>query len=448
MRHDPGAVKTAALVEPVPPIPATEPPQVPLVVDPLAMSERLHERVRTFAQLVARPPLVLPDSADRFDDLALDIARFQLSQCPGFARLVQQERAPGGAPGGVLGADWRTADDIPAVPVDAFRLTRVAPHPEELDSFVFQTSGTTSKDAGRHPVRDISTYRALALTLARMTLFSQTPRGIVVALAEDPGPNPSSSLTMMMRLFMAEFDGQALSRDPRGAALDLHDPSRWLVDQGIVCIDRLARVCRLARDRSAPLTILATSFAVAAALEALDGEAPRTPPQTRLMITGGFKGRKFELDAGQLRAEAARVLRMPREHILGEYGMTELTSQLYEAPLRPPAGARAALRPAWYPETGEENLYFPPPWLQVRAVDATTGLRVPQGEVGVARFVDLGNVDSAVAILTQDEIIEESSGVRLLGRRRGAPPRGCSLPFEGMVVRGASTAGANGRSPQ
>src|SRR5690606_30820269 len=172
----------------------------------------------TFAQLVARPPLVLPDSADRFDDLALDIARFQLSQCPGFARLVQQERAPGGAPGGVLGADWRTADDIPAVPVDAFRLTRVAPHPEELDSFVFQTSGTTSKDAGRHPVRDISTYRALALTLARMTLFSQTPRGIVVALAEDPGPNPSSSLTMMMRLFMAEFDGQALSRDPRGAA--------------------------------------------------------------------------------------------------------------------------------------------------------------------------------------------------------------------------------------
>jgi hypothetical protein len=59
--------------------------------------------------------------------------------------------------------------------------------------------------------------------------------------------------------------------------------------------------------------------------------------------------------------------------------------------------------------------------------------RLPDGEVGVARFVDLGNVDSAVAIVTDDLIRRVKSGVQLLGRRPSSTPRGCSLALESLV---------------
>jgi hypothetical protein len=61
--------------------------------------------------------------------------------------------------------------------------------------------------------------------------------------------------------------------------------------------------------------------------------------------------------------------------------------------------------------------------------------------VGLARFVDLGNVDSAVAVLTEDLVRVHRDGVELLGRRRGAAPRGCSLAFESLVA-GAPGGGA------
>jgi hypothetical protein len=72
-------------------------------------------------------------------------------------------------------------------------------------------------------------------------------------------------------------------------------------------------------------------------------------------------------------------------------------------------------------------------------VDAESLVAVPDGESGIARFVDLGNVDSAVAIVTQDLIRRRGGGIELLGRRPGAPLRGCSLAIEEMVLGAGSS---------
>jgi hypothetical protein len=106
--------------------------------------------------------------------------------------------------------------------------------------------------------------------------------------------------------------------------------------------------------------------------------------------------------------------------------MTELTSQLYEATIR--ESALAARHPAAPP-----GVYFEPPWLRVTPVDPTTLLPVPEGEAGLARFIDLGNVDSAVSVVTQDLVRRVSGGIQLLGRQPGAPPRGCSLAIEALL---------------
>jgi hypothetical protein len=106
--------------------------------------------------------------------------------------------------------------------------------------------------------------------------------------------------------------------------------------------------------------------------------------------------------------------------------MTELTSQLYEGTLR-----ESALF-ARHPQA-EPGVYFEPAWLRVTPVDPVTLLPVPEGEVGLARFIDLGNVDSAVCVVNQDLIRRAGGGIQLLGRQPGAPPRGCSLAVEELL---------------
>src|SRR5690606_6552082 len=107
--------------------------------------------------------------------------------------------------------------------------------------------------------------------------------------------------------------------------------------------------------------------------------------------------------------------------VVGEYGMTELSSQLYE---RPPSAD----------QTLAQGLYYEPPWLKVVVCDPVSLRPLPDGETGVACFVDLGNVDSTVVVLTQDCVRREAGGVRLLGRLQGAPLRGCSLGIEALFV--------------
>jgi hypothetical protein len=79
------------------------------------------------------------------------------------------------------------------------------------------------------------------------------------------------------------------------------------------------------------------------------------------------------------------------------------------------------------------GIYFEPRWLRVAPVDPITLLPVAEGEVGLARFIDLGNVDSAVSVVTQDLVRRAQGGIQLLGRQAGAPPRGCSLAIEALL---------------
>jgi hypothetical protein len=132
------------------------------------------------------------------------------------------------------------------------------------------------------------------------------------------------------------------------------------------------------------------------------------------MVTGGFKGREVQLDPAELHARARATLRPAR--LVTEYGMTELSSQLWGTPDLP---------------------YLPPPWLRVVAVDPD-GRPVARGERGQLRFYDLCNLDGTLAIETMDEgIVRDDGAVELLGRLSGAEARGCSLTVEEAWARRA-----------
>lgn len=333
--------------------------------------------------------------AAAFDALALDLARFQAEHVAPFGRLLR-------ARGIDLGAA-STAEAIPAVPTDVFRLARVAAHPASEDACVFRTSGTTSGARGQHPLRTTTTYAAAALGWGAPHLWpDERPRRAVV-LAPRAADLPDSSLSFMIELFVEHL----------GAAASFHvDAARGALD-----VEALAAACARARDAAEPVLLLGTSFAFVWAIDAVHVDL-RLPAGSRAMITGGFKGRTRTVEEPQLRAALGDRFRLPPEHVVGEYGMTEMSSQLYQ----PRLVAGAAHR----------DLYRAPPWVRVIAVDPVTLAPVAPGEEGIARIVDLANVDSAVAVQTADRVRVRAEGVELLGRLPGATPRGCSLAIEEM----------------
>jgi hypothetical protein len=138
------------------------------------------------------------------------------------------------------------------------------------------------------------------------------------------------------------------------------------------------------------------------------------------MQTGGFKGRSREVAADDLRRAVAAAFAIDLRSVVGEYGMTELSSQLWEATLADPHV--------------RHGVYVEPPWMRVVPVQPETLARVAEGEVGVARIEDLANVDSAFAILALDRVRRVEGGIELLGRIPGATPRGCSIALDEMLA--------------
>jgi acyl-protein synthetase LuxE len=341
-------------------------------------SEALHARVRRFMDAALGGA-----QRESFDALACDIARWQRVAVEPVGRLMaaRGER------------ELARAENIPAMPTDAFRLRRIAAHAAEQDERCFATSGTTAEARGLHPMRTTATYARAAVAWGRRMLFPDVTRMRLVALASDESTAPRSSLSFMLARFAEALGGDA-SWHWDGARLDIEG------------------IARAIASTPAPLLVAGTSFAFVHLLDTHVGVLP-LPPGSRVMQTGGFKGRSREVDAAVLRAALAERFALEPADIVAEYGMTELSSQLYQA------GATA---------------YHPPPWLRVQAVDPVTLAPVPRGTVGIARFVDLANVDSAVAVQTADLVTENADGsIELHGRAPGATPRGCSLALEDLV---------------
>lgn len=343
-------------------------------------SDALHARVRSF---------VSGSGNESFETLALAIAEYQARFSRGHAKLWALHGVP------------RSVDRIPGVPADAFRATRVAVHAEADDVVRFLTSGTSVGARGVHAFRTTRTYEDILLASGKRALEDRSR--LVLALAPDPGLPEESSLGFMLRRFMQSFDGTK---------------ERWLFGSNGVDLDGLGTAIREARDSGRDVLVLATSFALVELLDRAPGSTLELPTGSVVMQTGGFKGRTRELDPERLRSAVASVFGIPERSIVSEYGMTELTSQLYDFTLA----------------DGTPGVYRPPPWLRVTAVDPVTLQELPSGEVGLARFVDLGNVDSAVAIVTQDRVRVTLKGIELLGRQPGALPRGCSLAIEELVL--------------
>ncbi len=329
------------------------------------------------------------------DGLALELLAWQRANCPPLDRAFRAMGAP---------EVCASLDALPGLPTEAFKTARIACFDAVHETRVFTTSGTSRDVRGRHAFASTDLYDAAALACGTRWLLPRGPYRFVL-LAEREQDAPHSSLTYMLARFAERFSDPSRRDDP------------WMLEGAHVDVPRLRDALATARAGNQPVALLGATFAFMHAIDALDDASQPLPPGSVVMPTGGFKGRSREVSPEALFATLERAFGVGRRQIVQEYGMTELSSQAYEP----------------HEEGTPPGRYVSPPWMIVTAMDPVTLARLPDGEPGVLRVVDLANVGSCACIQTADLGVTHARGFEVLGRAPGATPRGCARAIDALL---------------
>ena len=320
-----------------------------------------------------------------FEELALEIFDYQMAKNAPYHRFCERL-------GRARPSDWTSIPPLPARAFKEFDLWTAAP------SRVFLTSGTTrgSEKRGRHGLPALDLYDAAWEPPFRRHVIPDCDRMRILSLIPAEDELPESSLSYMAARILERCGGPG-SQTVMGARG---------IDQ--------PRLQEALKDPE-PSCILATSLAMAALLDTLPAPI-QLPKGSRIMDTGGFKGRARETDRDALLELYRDRLGIPPRHVIGEYGMTELCSQFYETNL-----------------TTSPRRFVGPPWVRTRAIDPETLSPLPFGKRGLLAHWDLANAWTVLAVLTEDIGIVHEDGFELFGRAPGSDLRGCSLVTEELL---------------
>jgi Acyl-protein synthetase, LuxE len=352
-------------------------------------------------------------SEGEFDGLALEVFAFQFAHIAPYQRLC---RGLGRTPDTVT--SWRR---IPAVPALAFKQYSLFAGPPDAIAKTFRSSGTTEpgRTSQAHFSRaGLELMDTAVAAGARARLFPDGRRTRIFVLTPPPEQVPHMIMVhgMAHQMKLYGLDGSRFLGGPKG--LDL--ATIWAELDG----------CQKA---GVPASVIGPSFGFVHFFDWMQQEGRRLelPAGSRLMDAGGYKGRSREISRDAFVSWAAEMCGVPRERVINLLGMTELATQVYDW-IAPDA-----------PAHGVARMKLPPRWVRTEVVDPRRqGPDGPEpvadGEVGLLRHLDLANVERPVMIQTEDvgRVVsantggELSRGFEVLGRAKGAEPRGCSLSAE------------------
>lgn len=339
----------------------------------------------------------------RVDRLLLDLFAYQVDQIAGYAAFCQLR---GIDPSQLR--DWR---QIPLIPVAAFQSIALStPAAVQHPTATFQTSGTTTGHPGVVHLASTDLYDQAAQAAFAHWLMPDRPRQLqVLALVPSPELRPHSALGHMVAQV-----GQRLGQ------------VRWMMtERDALDVVGMTNACVDAQLNKDPVLICATTLALALLQEQWPTDLQiALPAGSRLMDTGGPKGRKLHVDRATQHAWLCRHLGLRPDHMVGEFGMTELSSQRYEPTLRAAVLGGDGTR-----------TYAGPPWLRTRVlelprqgpplVDCATGV------TGLVGHLDLANLDTCAFVQTADLGALDTRGhLTLHGRLPGSKLRGCGLDAE------------------
>ena len=358
-----------------------------------------------------------PTAAPEFESLALELFALQFARNPPYRKFCEARSA---SPGTIQ--KWT---QIPAIPSAAFKELELSSIPAVERTKVFCSSGTTSQIPSRHFHHEASLelYEASLLNWFRLNVLSDRlatqGKFRIACLTPPPEHAPNSSLVYMLqavrRMFGCSGSGffGTVGRDANEVGKAETNSPNWVVD-----FENIRRFLEFCCEQQEPVLLLGTAFCFVHLFDyfAEHELVLRLPAGSRVMETGGYKGRSRVLPKSELHGLITKYLGVPPTQIICEYGMSELSSQAYD---RRPAAAFGirTVRP----------IFRFPPWARARVISPETGDEVNEGGTGLLQIFDLANVFSVAAIQTEDLATKRGNGFELLGRGIMAEPRGCSL---------------------
>ncbi len=373
----------------------------------------LDEEIKAF---IEDPVALEAGDEARFDALALELFAYQYEHNPAYRRFCRSRRAEPGR--------LRSWTEIPAVTLRAFKELTLACEPPEQAAAVFMTSGSTDPSRrGRNHHPHLRLYDASLAVNFKAGFLPDADAMRMLVLNPRPEQQSNSSLAYFLGR-LVDFFGQP--------------GSGFYVDEDGIALERLLADLRAAEQTGEPIALLGTSFAyvhLLDGLEALDCSFALAPG-SRLLDTGGFKGRSREVSAEELHDSFARRLGIPASHSVNYYGMTEISTQYYDDTLRRLAAG----------ESTSTRHKLVPHWARIQVIDPATRRPVPAGERGLIVHYDLANRGSCLAVMAEDVGFEVPAGTAgpadpggfvLLGRAEGTEARGCSITLDELLAANA-----------
>ncbi len=342
-----------------------------------------------------------------FNQLALETFSLQWQHNPAYRRWCD---ALGVQPGTVN--HW---SKVPAVPATAFKDFEMTCLPAGERFRVFHSSGTTEQRPGRHfhHAASLALYEDSLHAWFRHCVRTAVGQPRLVSLTPVSGDVPTSSLVHMFDTLgreagfeRATFCGQVAS-----------DRS-WSLDA-----DAVISALREVIAAEAPVLLVGTAFNHVHLLDdlAARGLTFNLPRGSRVLETGGYKGRSRVMSKSELHRAIRLAFSITADQIVCEYGMSELSSQAYDV--------GPWLRDC---DASAPRAFRFPPWARAIIVSPEDGREVADGRTGRVRIHDLANLWSVAAVQTDDLAVRRGDGFELIGRATEAEARGCSL----MSLRG------------
>lgn len=280
-----------------------------------------------------------------------------------------------------------TCNEIPLLPIEAFRDKRIYASDKINPDLIFKSSGTSTSIRSTHYVAHAE--------MARRSVFSCFYQFYALEnftiLAYTPGynQNPNSSLVWMLNEFI-NSDSTGLSQ-----FLEIGKP----IDERL--IDKI-----VSADKH--VMLFGAAFGL---VELADKFSFFLPEGSIVMETGGMKTYRQEITRTELHNLLSDGFGVGLNQIHSEYGMTEMLSQAYS--------------------TGDQ-WFSTPPWIRVTIRDPYNPMRLVQpNEEGLIGIIDLANWESCPFILTGDRGVMDSTGrFKVNGRWSDFHLRGCNFLLE------------------
>ena len=330
---------------------------------------------------------------EAFNAQALALFAHQFAHNAPFQRFCRQR--------GKTPRTVKTWQDIPAVPISAFKALSLSCQPPSITDRVFMTSGTTQGDVkGKHHHPTLAVYDASMRANFAQRFMRGQGRIAMGILFPPEEVMPNSSLAHYLALALQTFGAEG---------------SRYFIDAAGLDTAGVCAALSQAEATGQPYALLGASYSLVHLMDALEQQGRKfaLPAGSRLLDTGGFKGQSREIPMAQFYAQLTALLGVAPEHCINMYGMTELSTQFYD----------------------DGNAVLPavksgPHWIRSRLVNPLSGEEVAHGEQGVLAHCDLANFNSVTTILTEDVGVAVAGGFLLLGRAEGTQAKGCSLAVE------------------